>query len=119
LDEIAIITRAVPARILGLKRKGHLGPGADADITIYAPDSDRRRMFARPRYVIKNGVIVAADGDIREETFGVTYYVEPAFEIELLPNIREWFEQHYTISFRNYPVETIDTPFKVPCESAT
>jgi formylmethanofuran dehydrogenase subunit A len=35
LNEIAIITRAGPAKALGLKHKGHLGPGADADITIY------------------------------------------------------------------------------------
>ena len=34
LYEIAIITRAGPARILGLNRKGHLGPGVDADITL-------------------------------------------------------------------------------------
>ncbi len=40
LSEIAIITRAGPARILGLKHKGHLGPGADADITIYTPDAE-------------------------------------------------------------------------------
>src|SRR5207302_1020856 len=33
LNEIAIITRAGPARMLGLTQKGHLGPGADADIT--------------------------------------------------------------------------------------
>ena len=49
LAEIAIITRAGPARILGLSQKGHLGPGADADVTIYAPDDDERRMFALPR----------------------------------------------------------------------
>ena len=35
LEEIAIITRAGPARLLGLRDKGHLGVGADADITIY------------------------------------------------------------------------------------
>src|SRR5207253_5457303 len=35
LGEIAIVTRAGPARLLGLKGKGHLGPGADADVTIY------------------------------------------------------------------------------------
>ncbi|MCI0464067.1 MAG: amidohydrolase family protein, partial [Gemmataceae bacterium] len=35
LEEIAIVTRAGPARALGLKYKGHLGVGADADITIY------------------------------------------------------------------------------------
>src|SRR5436189_2050836 len=31
LGEIAIITRAGPARLLGLRGKGHLAPGADAD----------------------------------------------------------------------------------------
>ena len=35
LNEIAIITRAGPAKALGLESKGHLGVGADADITIY------------------------------------------------------------------------------------
>ena len=31
---VAVITRASPARLLGLKNKGHLGVGADADITL-------------------------------------------------------------------------------------
>ena len=31
LNEIAIVTRAGPARLLGLAAKGHLGVGADAD----------------------------------------------------------------------------------------
>lgn len=69
---IAIITRAAPARILGLKDKGHLGPGADADITIYAPDNDGRCMFERPRWGIMGGRIAAEDGDIRESLFGNT-----------------------------------------------
>src|SRR5437867_13048404 len=41
LNDIAIITRAGPARILGLTHKGHLGPGADADITIYTPHENK------------------------------------------------------------------------------
>ena len=49
LDEIAIITRAAPARMLGLRHKGHLGPGADGDVTIYAPDDDKRRTTAQFR----------------------------------------------------------------------
>ena len=57
LGEIAIITRAGPARILGLKHKGHLGPGADADISIYTPHEDKELMFQLPRYVIKSGRI--------------------------------------------------------------
>ena len=51
LEEIAIITRAGPARLLGLRDKGHLGVGADADITIYDDRDDREAMFAAPRHV--------------------------------------------------------------------
>src|SRR5665811_2617284 len=35
LDEIAILTRAGPARSLGLIDRGHLGAGAAGDITVY------------------------------------------------------------------------------------
>ena len=43
LDEIAIITRAAPARILGLDARGILGVGADADVTIYSRNPTSRR----------------------------------------------------------------------------
>ena len=55
LQEITIITRAAPARMLGLKNKGHLGPGADGDVTIYQPQVDVQQMFELPRYVIHGG----------------------------------------------------------------
>jgi formylmethanofuran dehydrogenase subunit A len=84
LSEIAIITRAAPARILGLPRKGRLGPGADADITIYAPDDDKRRMFALPRYVIKAGEVVVDDGELRAAPMGATLLVAP----EVDPGVR-------------------------------
>jgi formylmethanofuran dehydrogenase subunit A len=87
LSEIAILTRAAPARILGLGSKGHLGPGADADITIYSPDEDVRRMFAMPRYVIKAGEVVVDDGDLRlapaGKTMRVAPEVDPATRLEL------------------------------------
>ena len=35
LAEIATMTRAAPARLLGLADRGHLGPGALADIAVY------------------------------------------------------------------------------------
>ena len=57
LNEIAIITRAGPARALGLQQhKGHLGVNADADITIYDDIEDKEMMFNAPRYVIKSGI---------------------------------------------------------------
>jgi formylmethanofuran dehydrogenase subunit A len=104
LGEIAIITRAGPAKILGLKNKGHLGPGADADITIYTPHENKEVMFELPRYVIKSGRILVEEGDIRENFIGKTLHVAPDYDRDIETNIGEWFEQYYSIRFRNYPV---------------
>jgi formylmethanofuran dehydrogenase subunit A len=105
LYEIAIITRAAPARILGLAHKGHLGPGADSDVTIYTPSADKKAMFELPRYVIKGGQVIVEKGEIRQELFGRTLHVEPAYDEGVLPDIRKWFESYYTIQFANYPVD--------------
>lgn len=104
LNEIAIITRAGPARLLGLKNKGHLGVGADADITIYTPHENKETMFELPRYVIKDGIVLVEEGDIRSEYFGKTLYVQPEYDTGLEPRIGDWFEDYYSIRFRNYPV---------------
>jgi formylmethanofuran dehydrogenase subunit A len=105
LNEIAIITRAAPARMLGLDRKGHLGPGADADVTIYSRDDDIQRMFELPRYVIHRGDIVVDDGEILSNKQGTLFHVGPSYDEDVVPDIRNWFENHYTIQFNNYPVD--------------
>jgi formylmethanofuran dehydrogenase subunit A len=105
LSEIAIITRAGPARILGLKDKGHLGPGADADITIYTPDANQETMFALPRMVIKSGEIIVDQGEIRRETYGKTLSVAPDYDHDIEMDIKRWFEDFYSIQWRNYPVD--------------
>jgi formylmethanofuran dehydrogenase subunit A len=105
LYEIAVITRASPARILGLPHKGHLGVGADADVTIYTPSADRRAMFELPRYVLKGGRVVVERGEVREELFGRTLHVVPGYDEGALPDIKKWFESYYTIQFANYPVD--------------
>lgn len=112
LSEICIITRAAPARILGLKNKGHLGPGADADITIYTPHENKEIMFELPRYVIKQGRVIVEQGEIREPYYGHTLFVQPEYDRSLEAEIAEWFESYYTIRFRNYPVgdEYLHTP---------
>ncbi len=104
LEEIAIITRAAPARMLGLACKGHLGPGADADVTIYQPNDDKQLMFELPRYVIHAGEVVVDDGQILPHTDGRLLHVAPSFDTECVPHIREWFEANYSIRFRNYPI---------------
>lgn len=117
LNEVAIITRAGPAKILGLKHKGHLGPGADADITIYTPHENKETMFELPRYVIKAGEIVIEEGEIRAVPDGKTLHVAPSYDPAIEDHIRNWFEQYYTVSFRNYPVadDHLPAPERVPC----
>jgi formylmethanofuran dehydrogenase subunit A len=105
LNEIAIITRAGPARILGLKNKGHLGVGADADITIYTPHDNKETMFEMPRTVIKSGRFVVDQAEIRDPLIGKTLHVEPDYDHEMEAGIQEWFEKYYSIQWRNYPVD--------------
>jgi formylmethanofuran dehydrogenase subunit A len=105
LGEIAIITRAGPARILGLRNKGHLGVGADADITIYTPHENKETMFELPRIVIKSGRVIVENGEIRDPLIGKTLHVAPDYDRDVEKDIQEWFEKYYSIRWRNYPVD--------------
>jgi formylmethanofuran dehydrogenase subunit A len=114
LDEIAIVTRAAPARLLGLTQKGHLGAGADADVTVYTRDADVATMFATPRYVVKGGALVVEEGQLRRAPRGVRLHVKPAFDAAVETSIERFFDQHATVSFRNYPVGALrDAPVAV------
>jgi formylmethanofuran dehydrogenase subunit A len=104
LQEIAIITRAAPAKILGLKEKGHLGPGADADITVYVEQDNKEEMFATPRYVFKDGRLIIQDGDFISDHEGKFIYVEPDYDPTIEDTLRPFFEDYYTIAFDNYAV---------------
>jgi formylmethanofuran dehydrogenase subunit A len=104
LNEIAIITRAGPARALGLKHKGHLGPGADADITIYDEMEDREMMFNAPRYVIKSGDLIIEDHEFRGDHDGRILHVAPAYDEDIVDKVRPFFENYYSIEFDNYAV---------------
>jgi formylmethanofuran dehydrogenase subunit A len=114
LNEIAIITRAGPARLLGLRHKGHLGAGADADVAIYSRNSDIAGMFATPRYVIKGGSLVVEEGQLRRAPAGRRLRLRPGYDEAFLPDLRRYFETYSTVSFDNYPVRGIpDEPLQL------
>jgi formylmethanofuran dehydrogenase subunit A len=114
LNEIAIVTRAGPARLLGLAAKGHLGAGADADITIYGRDPDIARMFATPRYVLKGGELVVEEGQLRRAPKGRRLHLRPGFDDAVLPGLRQHLDRHATVSFDNYAVRDIaDAPLGI------
>ncbi len=104
LNEIAIITRAGPARQLGLVHKGHLGAGADADITIYSRDANFAKMFSTPRFVLKAGTLVVEEGQLRRAPAGKRIYVQPGYDDSLMRDLGKYFEAYSAIQLANYPV---------------
>ncbi len=80
LGEIAVMTRAAPAKLLGLDDRGHLGPGALADIAVYREQPDKAQMFAEAKLVLKSGQIVVRDGAVAAMPAGTTQVVRPTFD---------------------------------------
>jgi len=115
--ELAIATRAGQARALGLKQKGHLGVGADADIAVYRINPEQvdpskqyrlvRKAFKNAAYTIKEGEIVVKDGEIVKSVEGKTFWVKPELSnpiLEISPRLKEVFEDYYTVQYENYIV---------------
>ena len=116
LYELTIVTRAGQAKALGLKNKGHLGVGADADVAIYNvnPETDNiaskyktaRKAFGNAAFTIKDGKIVVKNGEIVQHTDGRTIWldVETAQEEKVDEEMKKKFRQYWTVEYDNYPV---------------
>ena len=55
--------------------------------------------------MLKGGVVVVEEGDVRAVTDGKEFIVRPEFDDGTEDYLRPLFEKAYTISFANYPVE--------------
>jgi formylmethanofuran dehydrogenase subunit A len=99
LYDIAIITRAGPARLLGLKDRGHLAPGAAADIAVYRDDADRERMFTSPAYVFKDGELVARDGNLVSTPTGGIHFVSPDYDRSIEKTLRQYSDANLATNF--------------------
>jgi len=120
--EIAIITRAMAAKTLGLAEhgKGHLGIGADGDVAIYDITPEERdagkiqKAFLNAKYTIKGGEIVVKDGEVVAAPQGRTFFVTPECDEklmdEMLTKLKDTFEHYYSVSFANYPVQDAYVP---------
>ena len=102
LHEIAIMTRAAPARILGLADRGHLGAGAAADITVYKDDADRARMFTAPDHLFKDGAEVARNGAVVATPNGRTHVVRPDYDRGIERPLKKFFDDHMTLRFEHF-----------------
>ncbi|QDU54580.1 formylmethanofuran dehydrogenase subunit A [Aeoliella mucimassa] len=104
LGEIAIITRAGPARLLGLTQKGHLGVGADADITLYTPHDNWAEMFQLPRLVFKRGEVLVEQGEIRTANVGQTLHLTLDYDQDRLKALADWWRAHYSFELENFSI---------------
>ncbi len=104
LYEIAIMTRAAPAKSLGLHDCGHLGTGARADITVYQEHADKEKMFAKPEYVFKDGEVVARNGKIVKVVTGGTHVVRPEFDTAIENMVRDHFRRFGTVQVDNFKI---------------
>jgi len=104
LEEIAIMTRAAPARLLGLSERGHLREGAAADIAVYREQADREAMFQVPDCVFKDGTLVARAGQIVAAPTGGTHFVEPDYDRGIEKRLRAHFAAQGAVQFDNIAI---------------
>ncbi len=90
-----------------MKGKGHLAPGADADVTIYATDADRAKMFAAPRYVIKAGTLVVEEGQLRRAPAGRRLAVRPPYDAAVIKDLKGFFAEYASVAFENYGADAV------------
>lgn len=130
---IAVATRAGTAKALGLKQKGHLGVGADADIAVYDLNVEQvdlakkpktvRRAFETSAYTVKGGEIVARNGDILKSVEGRTFWVDVKLSSNpsaVASDLKKRFREYWTVEYENYPVPedylTVSSPVSVKAE---
>ncbi|MEL7267061.1 MAG: amidohydrolase family protein, partial [Planctomycetota bacterium] len=63
LADVAMMTRAAPAAILGMRDRGNLREGSIADVVAYQPDDNLQKMFSRPALVMRAGQVLDLEGD--------------------------------------------------------
>lgn len=107
LYEIAIMTRAAPARLLGLPDRGHLCPGGIADIAVYDDLPDRSAMFGRAALVFKNGEEVVRDGEVVRVPRGRTQVVRPEFDQGIAATVRRHFDRFYSLGLEHLCIDDI------------
>jgi len=120
LGEIATMTRAAPARLLGLSDRGHLGAGAVADVAVYEDRKDRAKMFGAAAMVLKDGELVVRNGKVTHYRFGRALTVRPDYDAAMDRRMAAYYDTRYGLAddFIKVPEHAIPRPAPfglVPC----
>jgi formylmethanofuran dehydrogenase subunit A len=118
LAEIAVVSRAAAAKTLGLPHRGNLRNGSLGDIAIYRMQENKQAMFTKPAYVIKDGDIVIREGEAVKSSEGRRIYVHPDHDAALPPDLARQFNQFYSITIGNFPVQDayVHKPEVIACK---
>ena len=104
LHEIAVMTRQAPAKLLGLADRGHLAPGARADVAVYAKDTDRAKMFRHAALGFKDGDLVVRDGKVTHYRFGKALTLQPGTDTAMQDRLEAHYQSLYGLSVDRFAV---------------
>jgi formylmethanofuran dehydrogenase subunit A len=130
LYEIAQMTRAGPAKSLGLAHMyGGLSPGLDADVAVYDfnPEKEHKPQeiedaFSEVKYLIKTGVPIIMDRKFVSEGKKRTLWVDAKVNenAQVMRDVKEKFLKYYTVTEKNYEVagkHFIPNPFAIEVDA--
>ena len=103
--DLAIMTRAAPAKILGLKDRGSLKEGSIADIAIYNPKKPIDEMFKNAELVFKNGIEIVRSGRVKRHLKTKTKYLELNYDKKIHSKIKDWLDNYYSLNLKEFEVE--------------
>jgi formylmethanofuran dehydrogenase subunit A len=99
------MTRAAPAKILGLNDKGSLKEGSNADIAIYDPKKPIDKMFSSAEYVFKNGIEIVREGQILRHLKTSTNCLKLNYDRNIHKKIQNWFNNYYSLRLDEFEID--------------
>ncbi len=115
LSEVTMMTRSAAANLLGLNDRGHLAPGAIADIAIYDPKhvngqstTDYQTMFSDVALLFKSGQLVVKDGAVINRLSGMAQTISPVYDSHITRTVQNYFDRFYSLKLSNYAVQEAD-----------
>ena len=106
INDIAIMTRSEPAKILGLNDRGSLAPGCLADISIYDPNLKYDQMFRYPVYVFKDGKEIVKNGKVNNFFKTKTQVLNLNYDKNITKYINKWISKQYSLDSDDISVDT-------------
>ncbi|MDH7593062.1 MAG: formylmethanofuran dehydrogenase subunit A [Methanomicrobiales archaeon] len=130
LYEVAAMTRAGPAKCLGLSHLyGSLKPGVDGDVAVYDFNPEKEhtpdqieKAFSSVKYLFKRGEKIIDNHEIVSHGNKRTLWVDVKVNenLQVMRDIQEKFMKYYTVTLGNYEVHGrhfIPNPFALEVDA--